>query len=257
MRLLVALILTAFIGLTGDAEAGRQGTGSNPTIGDGASTFEIFVSDTDIDDAWELIVQDDSTWTQITTNSTLVVNPAGNDSAAVTISGLLADSTYTVITSTFGEGSSTSGNRDISGFTWYAIENWFIQDEHSADISLAPSGSNVTPVSHIDAGDLWQGPAQVFFGSKNQGYLEEVQFGLLGTGTVTFEVRVYPDFKDIRDIGDGYYIIAKAYVVSGESPVTIDLHNKYIGSNAVVQVWALGAAANASGWAKLVGRRNR
>lgn len=242
--------------LAGDVDA-LDGVGTNPVIGSNASEFDVFVNDPDIDDAWELVVQDDSTWTQLTTNSALRVWPLGSDSVRVTITGLLADSTYAQVSSTFGEGSATDGNRDISGKTFYAIEHWWIQTEHDADINLHRNGVPTSPIQHIDGGDLWHGPAQVFFGDKNKGRLDFFQAGIIGTGAIDYEVRVYPDFKDVRDTGDGYWKAATVRVDEESEPIDIDLHGRYIGKNAIVQVWAKGAAANASGWVRLGGRRQK
>jgi len=256
MRTTFTVLLIGALAFAGRAADAREGTGANPTIGADGGSFDVFVNDPDVDGAWELLVQDDSTFTQLTASAALKVNPSGNDSAQVTITGILTDSTYTSITSTFGEGSSTDGNRDISGKTFYAVETWWIQDEHSADISLAPAGSPQAAVGHIDGGDLWQGPAQVLFGSKNKGRIDRVEFGIIGTGAIDFEVRVYPDFKDVRDPTDGYFKIATVRVDEESQPIKLDLR-KYIGKSAAVQIWGKGAAANASGWARIVGRRKK
>ena len=158
MRKLFTTLL--IVGLFASAASARNGVGTNPIIGDPGSSFSVGVYDTDIDNAWSLLTQDNITWTQLTGDDKILVHPAGNDSAAVTITGLKADSTWTMITATFGEGSSTAGAGDrLDAVTWYAIEQWWIQDEHSDVIDLEPDGSNPTSLSQIAAGELWQGPA--------------------------------------------------------------------------------------------------
>jgi hypothetical protein len=217
--------------------------------------FNVTIIDTDIDNAWELITGDGKAFTQLTASSRVI---SGSNMATyniLTITGL--DST----TRSYRSDTLTvkTGIRDTSEVSFYAIEAAYLDSEITSTkvCSLMTFGGSL--MNTIGAGGrnrVHASPVQRFFDSNDRPGITTVRAWINGSTAIEWEVRVYESPTFIRDAADSYTVAGVLYCNSSDPVDEIELDNKKLTPDSIVQIWGLGASANASGGVTLIGKRN-
>lgn len=181
----------------------------------------VHVVDADIEAAAE-IVDADTGFTPLQANSVirvLYLGTANTDTALVHIVGLRSDTTRvdTLIRAAARNVASTAA-------TFMAFEQAYLDtEEAAATIVYSGSSSSANRLRDIAGGTLHDPIAQVYAG-KGQRELVDVRFAHENlTDTTVWELRLYPDIADHRDVSDGYHVIASARLFRGVPAETIPL----------------------------------
>lgn len=259
-RNLIGLCLLLVVGA---ATAALVRVGGNPFRGpaDVGNGWGFTIYDSDIDNAWELVRQDDKAFTQLTTSGKVIAGTNHGDTLVVYVSGVdSASQAYRDAEQLIVK----AGVRDTVSAAYYAIEAAWLDTELASGkvCSLFTFGGvlmntiGATGTDHLHAS-----PAQRIFDAKETPVLLTFQAGINGSTAVEYQVRVYDSISAIRDAADSFTIPAggRLYCTSN-APVqqfTWPAGGLKVSDGSVVQVWAKAASNNATGWVSLTGGRRR
>lgn len=215
--------------------------------------FSVTIIDTDIDAAWELITGDGKAFTQLTTSSRVISGSNMATNNVLTVTGLdSVNRQYRTDTLTVA-----AGVRDTTSFAFYAIEGAYLDSEMTSTkvcTLMTFSGSMMNTIGAGGRNRVHASPVQRFFDSGAKPGITRVRAWILGSTAVEYEVRIYDDPTFIRDVADSYTVAGILYCTSNNISDELVLDSKKMTPGAVVQVWGLGASANASGGVTLIGR---
>ena len=175
------------------------------------SSFINTAQDTDIDTAFEVIV--DASFAQISAADQIEIlsAQAADTGQQVTIVGMGPDSARVSQTLDLN-GTSVVTSTVVFEFVEYAYIN--TGGEATGAITLRKEGV-VASVAIIAAGELSTGGAHYFAGRTNRSFITGFRvMSIDGAGVVNVELRIYPDHQDAVDLGDGYFIVAEGYIAA-------------------------------------------
>jgi len=248
------LILSVALGLlVAGAHAITRNTTGPFSGGKEKGSWQLSITDTDIDASWELMAEADKGFTQLTASKRVVISNTGSDSIWATVTGV--DSTnqrYKKHSAMIAD-----GEKDTTDFAFYAIESFYADRESDAAIELIQSGG--ATLHTIAIGKLHEATALRTFGDKDEPAITSITYGIQSTTNVQFQCRVYPDIADVRDATDGYWVLGGTVEIDeAHGQKTINFGQPVrLGKKSVVEVWAKGAGANAIGWVVLQGIRDK
>jgi len=219
--------------------------------------WSISGSDDDIDAAYELITELDTTFAQLAAEDSLeVVSASAADiTQSVTISGIDDDGNKNSETIALD---TTAGTTAITSvLTWRYVDQVTVDAECAGAITVRRATGD-TFITSIPIGSLDATMIQHFNGEQDT-YITGWRASVTTTtGTVIFELREYPDDADCLDAGDGYRVldsIALTNVLSTQDRP----FNQPIKCSAGgwICVYAIGGAANSDGTVTLQGYDTR
>lgn len=165
--------------------------------------WNVFVYDDDVDDAFELITELDTTYAQLAAEDVLeIVSASATDiTQSITIDGI--DDAGNQITETL----SVSGTDAITSSLTFRYVDQATLDTECGGIVTVRRDTGDTFITSIPVGELGAAMAQHFNGEKDT-YLTYWKASVTSTtGSIIYQLRWYPDDADCLDPDDGYYII--------------------------------------------------
>jgi len=251
MSALVAVTAIGVLFSLGDAQQGDKK--SIVTTSPNASWY-FFSFDADIDTALEFVDELDSFVQMDGTDKIEIVSAQAADTKQrLRITGISKfDSTLRT------EYMRTNGTTVVTSVdSFYAFEHAVIDSgvDATGAITIRNANGDAT-IATITIGQTQTYEAQKFFMRGSSGYVTQWTAGVTSTtGTVKFELRAYPDYTDVRDMGDGYAVVDVIMLpaaLGGEThvfnpPRLIDSAYGFL------TVFAIGGANNSDGYVSVEG----
>uniref|UniRef100_A0A6M3IIU7 Uncharacterized protein n=1 Tax=viral metagenome TaxID=1070528 RepID=A0A6M3IIU7_9ZZZZ len=214
----------------------------------------VYGEDDDIDAAYELIAGYDS-YAQMAANDSLEVvlgtDGTATDSVRYQTRGIRSDSLAAMEI-----GRVSGAEIDTLSTNWMFFESVLIDSGKSAGSDatyIRRLGAGVTS-SVIAAGDADDRVCQYFASKGERAFIHSWQAGVTSTtGTVNFQLRLYPDWRAARGTSGYTYfrVLDHVALTATQSESEVRPLDIYLPVGSWLAVYGLGGAANSDGWARM------
>lgn len=207
-KLLAAVIALCFCG----AALAQLGTdNSYYGMNFSGTGFYVHAYNAAIGTTYELLAEDDDYAVLGDTDKIEVISADAGDAQRVRLFGVnKADTTRKYLYVRLNGTTAVASSDSFFAFVDAIIDSG---GEAAGKITIRDASGDAL-ISSIAAGGLKSYNALQFIPERRQGYVTGFYGGTAdSTGSVTFQLRYYPDYADYRDAGDGYILVAPPVVL--------------------------------------------
>lgn len=235
--------------------------------------FNITVTDTDIDAAFEVVNADSAanyTYTPVATDTTVMVKYLGGngDTALVKITGIRPKRGV-------GNGNSYSAGRDTLAYVekllkvdggdsvavdsvLHMFEQAWVDSAKGALILVWAKGNSATgtPLVKIPKNRITSPIAHVLFGANDTPVLEQITYSIASSTSIVYELRQYPNIENALQYTNDYVVRDRVMVDDNNREIThVFPGGMWFPPRSYIAVMGLGGAANQTGTVTLIGKR--
>ncbi len=253
-------VIAVLLGLVAPATAERLSTdtraGSKPSEG-----WLVYALNNDVDTAFEFVAETNTGFMTVDDNLEVLSSSGSDNTQLAVVVGVQTDGSLAAVKDTLnGTTPVTLGTaaqfHDVHAF-WLEQTGSTAMAEPAGNVTLRDATADAT-LRLIAAGKTNHQACLYFAGTKGTTFVEGWQTAVTtSTGTNTFELRLYHDFEDTRDIGDGYEVldvVALPNAVAAPEPRVFP-RPIAVPRGGFIAVYSVSSAVNAQHQARVFGYR--
>lgn len=231
--------------------------------------FNITVTDTDIDAAFEIVNADSGalyTYTPIATDTTVLVKYLGSngDTALVKITGIRPKrgGAYAAGKDTLGYVEKLlkvdGGDSVAVDSVLHMFEQAWVDSAKGALILVWAKGNSATgtPLVKIPKNKITAPIAHVLFGAGDTPVLEQITYSTASASSIVYELRQYPNIENALQYANDYVVRDRVMVDANNREIThVFPGGMRFPPKSYIAVMGLGGAADQTGTVTLIGKR--